>query len=88
MGTYDLADLVELIVKTVEAETLKQGVALDSVGPDINIMDVFDSFGVLEVILTIEEDTGLSADLALIDFEKTVTITGLAEEIIRINSGA
>jgi hypothetical protein len=70
----------------IEPKLSQAGFDRKTIKPDTDLMDILDSFGILDTLLGIEERAGVSADLAKMDFAKAMTLSGLAMEIIRINA--
>jgi len=85
MNDCGYEDLYEIILDVIEPKLSQAGFDRNTVNPDTNLMDILDSFGVLDAIMEIEARAGVSADLAKMDFAKAMTVSGLAKEIIRIN---
>jgi len=77
--------IYETILDVIEPKLEDAGYSRDTVTPDIDLMNVLDSFGVLDAILEIEERTGVNADLGEMEFEDSMTLGKLAKEIVRIN---
>jgi hypothetical protein len=88
MNTNDrgYADLYEIILDVIEPKISRAGFNRNTIKADTDLMDIIDSFGIFETLIEIEERAGVSADLAKMDFAKAMTLSGLAMEIIRINS--
>jgi len=79
-------ELYEVILDVIEPRFSEAGHARATIDPDAELSSFLDSFGLLESIMDIEERSGMSADIGEMDFEKAMTISGLANEIIRINA--
>jgi len=77
--------IYETILDVIEPKLADAGYSRDTVTPDIDLMNVLDSFGVLDAILEIEERTGVNADLGEMEFEDSMSLGELAKEIVRIN---
>jgi acyl carrier protein len=86
MNDCGYEDLYKIILDVIEPKLSQAGFDRNTIKPDTDLMDILDSFGILETIIEIEERAGVSADLAQMDFAKAMTVSGLAKEIIRINS--
>ena len=83
--TYE--ELYEIILAILESRLEAAGFDRDTVLPETDLMEsgILDSFGMLDALMQIEEQAGVSTDLGEMDFEKAMNIKGLAEEVIRIN---
>ncbi len=86
MNDRSYADLYAVILDVIDSRLSQAGFDRHTIPPDTNLMDIIDSFGIFETLLEIEERAGISADLAKMDFAKAMTLSGLAMEIVRINS--
>ena len=85
MNAYNYEQLCEVVLEVVGKELSRKESNANDIDCETDIMSFLDSFGILDAIVEIEEKTGLSTDLAKMDFDKAMTISGLASEIIRIN---
>lgn len=65
MDTSDPEHIKKLIRKHLAEFFEQAGVAPESVGDDDNLYanGILDSYGTVEVLMAVEEDTGISADL-------------------------
>lgn len=86
MSKRRYTELYEIILDVIEPKLSEAGYDRSTVNPDMNLSTFLDSFGLLEAIMDIETAAEVSADLGEMDFEKAMTIGGLANEIIRINT--
>lgn len=86
MSAPDFSDLCATILDVVEPRLSQAGLDSKAIDPDMNLMEVLDSFGVLDMIIEVEERAAISVDLGEMDIESTMTVKNLANEIIRINS--
>ena len=86
MSNKSFTELYEIILDVIEPKLSEAGFDRKTVSPDADLAGFLDSFGLLEAIMDIEAQAEVSADLAEMDFEKAMTISGLANEIIRINA--
>lgn len=86
MSSLAYSELFEVILDVIEPKLSEAGYDRAKINPDADLSSFLDSFGLLESIMDIEERSGMSADLGEMDFEKAMTISGLANEIIRINA--
>lgn len=86
MSDCDYSELYEIVLDVIEPQLSGVGFDRKTIKPDTNLMDILDSFGVLDAIMEIEERAGVSADLAQMDFATAMTVSGLAKEIVRINT--
>ena len=86
MNDIGYEKLYEIILDIVEPKLAQAGIDRNAIKPDTDIMDILDSFAILDTIIEIEERAGVSVDLAQMDITNTMTVSGLAKEIVRINS--
>ena len=78
-------ELCQLILANITPKLLKIGFESDAIDSSVDIMKVFDSFSILELILDIEEQADLSVDLAKMDFGNSLPVSRLADQIIALN---
>lgn len=90
MTEHNEEQMYEIILNVLEPRLEGAGFSRSTVKPETDLLEsgILDSFGMLDILMQIEEEAGVSTDLAEMDFEKAVTAKGLAEEIIRINETA
>ncbi len=86
MNAPDFAVLCETILDVIEPKLSQAGLNRKAVVSDMNLMEILDSFGVLDMIIEVEERTAVSVDLGAMDFDGTMTVEDLANQIIRIHS--
>ncbi len=86
MNPPDFADLCETILDVIEPKLSQAGLGRKAIESDMNLMEILDSFGVLDMIIEVEERAAVSVDLGAMDFDSTMTVENLANEIIRIHS--
>jgi len=81
----DFDTVYECIISVIEPKLADAGYSRETVHRELDLMDILDSFGVLDAILEIEERSGLNADMGQMEFENKMTLGDLASEIVRIN---
>ncbi len=86
MSTCGYTELYEIITKVVSSKLSQDGKDTHTVNEHTDLMELLDSFSLLDVIIEIEEHANVSADLAQMDIAETMTISDLIKEIIRINN--
>ena len=86
MSSLAYNELYEVILDVIEPKLSEAGFDRATINPEAELSSFLDSFGLLEAIMDIEEHSGMSADIGKMDFEKAMTISGLANEIMRINA--
>lgn len=85
MSDSRYSEMYEVILEVIEPKLTQAGVDKGRIGPDTNLSDILDSFGILDAIMDIEQRAGVNADIGQMDFEVAMTVGGLAREIVRIN---
>ena len=66
------------------------GMGADEIDGDVSMIElgIVDSFGFLELILAVERETGIQADLADLDPEEFTSIDGLVRYLARAKETA
>ena len=85
MSICSYSELYEIIVKVVRSKLSSEGLENNNVNEHTDLMELLDSFSLLDVIIEIEERANVSADLAQMNIANTMTVSDLIKEIIQIN---
>ncbi|RJP84253.1 MAG: hypothetical protein C4518_20380 [Desulfobacteraceae bacterium] len=86
METCSYSELYEIILEVIHAKLSQEGNDPNGVDENTDLMELLDSFSILDVIMDIEDRATVDADLAKMDFANRMTVRDLIKEIIRINS--
>ena len=85
MSDKNLTELQDIILDVIKIKLSEEGSEPGTVTYETDVMSTRDSFGGLDAIMEIEERAGVSADLGEMNITNVMTISTLANEIIRIN---
>lgn len=85
MGTCSYSELYEIILEVIHFKLSMDGEDRNTIDENTDLMELLDSFSILDVIIEIENRASVDADLAQMDFANTMTVSDLIKEIIRIN---
>ncbi|WP_180147275.1 acyl carrier protein [Desulfoluna butyratoxydans] len=89
MKKYTYEELVDIVLNIIEPHLFRSGLDKSSIdsGTDLLSSGIIDSFGFLETVSAVEEQTGILVDLsALGNTSNFTTLHGFACELVRQQS--